>query len=137
MSGVFTFTGALDLGARDIALTVLNALNEAGGAGELALDTQLTLTADGRNTSRSARFKTAAGTTPQATATIGSRGRGQYTFTLQISGATIELPTGCPQTEVSTAIELDDGANQPFSLSIVEPWRCIQRGGRVEYLRRP
>jgi hypothetical protein len=56
---------------------------------------------------------------------------------LNVSEATIDLPGGCPRPDITTSIEIDDGTNPPFVLGIEQPWQCIQRGGRVEYLRTP
>jgi hypothetical protein len=135
ISGVFTFAGSLDLAARGATVTILNGLNEIGGRGDLVLDRQLALGADARNTSRTARFKTASGGTPEASVTIGSRGRGQYTLLLDIANATIHPPATCPQPQLVTSIEIDDGTNPPVVLGIDRPWECQPRGGRVEYLK--
>jgi hypothetical protein len=137
ISGAFTFSGTLDLGAPGATVTIHNGLNEVGGAGEMVLDTALTLVADGRNTARSARFRTAPGGAPAATVTIGSRGRGQYTLAVDISAAVIDLPSACPRPNITTSIEVSDGANPPLVLDIEQPWQCVERGGRVEYLKTP
>jgi hypothetical protein len=137
ISGVFTYSGALDLGAPGATVTIQSALHEAGGAGEMVLDAALPLVADGRNTAKTARFKTAPGGPPSATVTIGSRGRGQYTLAVDISGAVVDLPTACPQPHITTSIEVSDGTNPPFVLGIEQPWQCVERGGRIEYLRTP
>jgi hypothetical protein len=56
---------------------------------------------------------------------------------VDISRAVIDLPTACPQPHLTTSIAVDDGINPPFALDIQQPWQCVQRGGRVEYLRTP
>ena len=116
-------------------MRILNGLNEIGGAGDLVLDRQLVLAADGRNAAKAARFKTGSGGTPQAAITIGSRGRGQYTLLLSMSDATIHLPGRCPRPELTTSIQIDDGTNPPVALGIDRLWECVQRGGKVEYLK--
>jgi hypothetical protein len=135
VSGVFTFPGSLDLAARGATVSILNGLNEIGGAGDLVLDGPLALAADGRNTPRTARFKSASGGTPEAAVTIGSRGRGQYTLVLDMTDAAIRPPARCPRPQLATTIRIDDGTNPPVLLGIDRLWECRQRGGRVEYLK--
>jgi hypothetical protein len=116
---------------------ILAALNEGGSGGELVLNSELTLDADGRNTATTARFKSAPGEAPGAAVTIGSRGRGQFNLLLEMSRATIEVPAACPRPELATVIEVDDGTNRPLRIAFDQAWQCLQRGGKVQYLRAP
>ena len=47
LSGVFTFDGRLDLVAPGAKVTILNGLDAGGSGGELVLDSQLALAAEG------------------------------------------------------------------------------------------
>jgi hypothetical protein len=136
ISGVFTHEGPINLAASGATVSILAGLNERG-SGELVLNGALTLSADGRNTARTARFKTARGQTPAAEVTIGSRGRGQFTLLLDLSRATIDVPGACPRPARATAITVDDGTNPPLRIAIEQPWQCLKRGTTVEYLKAP
>ena len=136
ISGVFAFEGPINLAAAGATVSILAGLNERG-SGELVLNGELTLPADGRNTAKTARFKTAPGETPAAEVTIGSRGRGQFTLLLDMSRATIDVPGACPRPELATTIKVDDGTNPPLRIAIEQPWQCLKRGTKVEYLRTP
>jgi hypothetical protein len=136
ISGVFTHDGPIDLAAAGATVSILAGLAERG-SGEFVLHGALTLPAEGRNTARTARFKTAPGVAPAAAVTIGSRGRGQFTLLLDVSRATIDVPGTCPGPELATAITLDDGTNPPLTIALEQPWQCLKRGGKVEYLRTP
>jgi hypothetical protein len=137
ISGVFAFEGPLNLAAGGATVRILAALNEGGSGGELVLNSELTLDADGRNTATTARFKSAPGEAPGAAVTIGSRGRGQFNLLLEMSRATIEVPAACPRPELATVIEVDDGTNRPLRIAFDRAWQCLQRGGKVQYLRAP
>ena len=137
ITGVFAFEGPINLGAAGAKARILAGLDEGGSGGELILGGELTLVADGRNTAKTARFKTAPGETPAAAVTIGSRGRGQFTLVLDMSRATIDVPGACPRPELATVIEVDDETNPPLRIAFEQPWQCLQRGGKVEYLRTP
>jgi hypothetical protein len=137
ISAVFTPPRPLNLAARGARVTVRNGLNEIVGAGELVLQGPLTLVADSRNTSETARFESAAGSTPPATATIGSLGRGQYSFSLAMSQATIALPAGCPKPSLATSIEVHDGTNPVVVVNFQQPWTCVNKNQEVYYLTLP
>jgi hypothetical protein len=51
--------------------------------------------------------------------------------------ATIDVPGSCPRPELATAIKVDDGINPPLRIAIEQPWQCLKRGPKVEYLRAP
>jgi hypothetical protein len=136
ISGVFAHAGPINLAAAGATVSVLAGLHERG-SGELVLRGELTLPAEGRNTAKTARFRTAPGQTPAAEVTIGSRGRGQFTLLLDISGAAIDVPASCPRPELATTIKLDDGTNPPLRIALEQPWQCLKRGTKVEYLRAP
>ena len=136
ISGVFAFEGPINLAAAGATVSILAGLNERG-SGELVLNGELTLPAEGRNTAKTARFKTAPGETPAAEVTIGSRGRGQFTLLLDMSRATIDVPGACPRPELATTIKVDDGTNPPLRIALEQPWQCLKRGTKVEYLRTP
>jgi hypothetical protein len=138
ISGVFAFEGSINLAAAGATVSILAGLNEGGNGGdELVLGVPLKLAADGRNTARTARFKTGRADTPGAEVTIGNHGRGQFSLTLAISRATIDEPAGCPRPELTTLIELDDGTNLPLLIAFEQPWQCLKRGTKVQYLRTP
>jgi hypothetical protein len=137
ISGVFTFEGPINLAAAGATVRILAGLNEGGSGGDLVLDDELTLGAAGRNTATTARFKSAPGVTPGIEVTIGSRGRGQFNLLLDMSRATIDVPAACPRPELATVIEVDDGTNRPLRVAFDQSWQCLQRGGKVEYLRAP
>jgi hypothetical protein len=137
LSGVFSFDGRLDLGAPGAQVTILNGLYAGESGGELVPGSLLTLAAEGRNTAKTARFKTARGETPQVEVTIGSKGRGQFTLLLDVSRAAIDVPGACPRPALATTIRVDDGTNPPLLVAINEPWECRTRGAKVEYLKAP
>jgi hypothetical protein len=132
---MFAFEGPINLAAAGATVRILAGLNESDD--ELVLDGRLTLAADERNMAKTARFKTGRGETPAAGVTIGSPGRGQFTFLLDMSRATIDVPGACPRPDLATFIEVDDGTNPPLLVAFAQPWQCLKRGGNVEYLRTP
>jgi hypothetical protein len=54
-----------------------------------------------------------------------------------MSRATIDVPGACPRPELETTIKVDDGTNPPLRIAIEQPWQCLRRGTKVEYLRTP
>jgi hypothetical protein len=118
-------------------VTILNGLYAGESGGELVPGSLLTLAAEGRNTAKTARFKTARGETPQVEVTIGGKGRGQFTLLLDVSRAAIDVPGACPRPALATTIRVDDGTNPPLLVAINEPWECRTRGAKVEYLKAP
>lgn len=132
---MFAFDGPINLAAAGAKVNILGGLNESDD--ELVLDGRLTLAADERNTANTARFKTARGETPRVGVTIGSKGRGQFTLLLDVSGAAIDVPGACPRPTLATTIRVDDGTNPPLLVAINESWECLTRGAKVEYLRAP
>jgi hypothetical protein len=137
ISGVFPFDGPINLGAGGATVRILAGLDQGGSGGDLVLNSVLTLDADGRNTATTARFKTARGETPRAEVTIGSRGRGRFTILLEISSTTIDVPVACPRPALATAIEVDDVTNPRLRIAFDQPWQCLERGSKVQYLRTP
>jgi hypothetical protein len=137
LSGVFTFHGRIDLTAAGAEVTILTGLDAGGNGGELVQDSRLALTADRRNTTNAARFKTARGETPAAAVLIGRRGRDQFNFLLDMSRATIAVPEACSQLELATTMQIDDGTNPPLVVAFKEPWQCVSHGAKVERLKTP
>jgi hypothetical protein len=137
ISGVFSFDGRLDLAPPGAKVTIIDGLDGGRNGGELVPGSRLTLAADGRNTATTGRFKTARGQTPTVEVTIGSRGRGQFNFRLDVSRGTVDVPPACPQPGLTTSIKIDDGTNPPLVVSVTQPWECLKRGTKVEYLRAP
>jgi hypothetical protein len=69
--------------------------------------------------------------------TIRAKGRGVFDYRLEIAGATIAVPTGCPTANLTTAFIVDDGVNPTTSVSVTSDgnWRCF--GTQNRYLRIP
>jgi hypothetical protein len=137
LSGSFTFFGPMDLSAPGAKVSILTGLDAGGNGGELVQGVRLALAADGRNSTTRARFRTARGETPAAVVSIGRRGRGRFDLLLEMSRATVAVPEACPQLELATTLQLDDGTNPPLVVAIKEPWRCVQRGTVINVLRTP
>jgi hypothetical protein len=128
MVGTFRLHRTVDLSAVPATLTITSLLHD--GAADVA-GLPLILIGDTRNTARTAYFKTAAGPF-RAKATVHDRGRGEFTFRIEMSGATSEPSGQCPHTTLTTAFIIQDGVNAPVAVSAQQPWRCF---GRNQYLR--
>jgi len=128
MLGRFLLDGPIDL--RTATLTITSLL--ADGAVDIA-GLPLSLDGDPRNTARTAYFSLAAGQL-RAKATIRDRGRGDFAFRIEVSGATGEASTQCPRPTLTTAFVLRDGVHVPVVISTRQPWLC---SGRNQYLSTP
>jgi len=129
--GTFTSTEAIDLSAiPEVTLTSL--FNEVGSVGEAVADLPLTLVADPRNNANVARFKTPVGVLPIAKVTIGAKGGGEFTFRVNVAKATIEPPSQCPATNLSTIFTIG-GVDPPVLVITTQSWLCF--GARNQYLK--
>lgn len=125
--GAFTFDEGLDLGAAGAVATVTRLL-EQGGLDQVG-GLPVTLDADPRNTARTATYRTAAGIVPAMRLTIGRRGVDQFTFRLEVSGATITVPAVCPGS-FTLSFEINDLSNPPGGAAAPLPWVCYGSGNR-------
>jgi len=126
ITGAFTFDEPLDLAAAGATATIESLLGQAGV--DLVGGVPITLNADSRNTARTARYQTPAGSTPSALLTIGARS-GQFTFRLEVSGATITVPTVCPDT-FTLSFSIDDQTSPPGGVAAPLSWVCYGTGKR-------
>jgi hypothetical protein len=134
--GIFTSDGAIDLSASAATVTIESLFNEVGGAGEVVAGLPpLTLFADSRNNANVARFNTPVGTLPIAKVTIGAKGGGRFTLRVDVAKATIEPPSLCPTTDLTTSFTINDGVNPPVVVTTTQPWLCFGTGNR--YLKSP
>jgi hypothetical protein len=132
MVGTFLLDGEVDLGAVPATLTISSLLND--GARDVA-GLPLTLLGDHRNNANVARFNTPVGTLPIAKVTIGAKGGGRFTFRVDVAKATIEPPSLCPTTNLTTSFTINDGISPPVTLTTLQPWLCFGAGNK--YLKSP
>jgi hypothetical protein len=133
--GKFTYTGDLALNAVPAIARITALLREFSAAGELVQGVPLVLDGDPRNTIKTAVYESETGKLPIVRLTIGAKGRGVFTFRLEVSQATITVPLDCPATVLRTAFALDDGTNPPVPVEFDGVWGCSGTGNR--YLRTP
>jgi hypothetical protein len=119
--------GTVDLGAVPATVTILSLLGD--GASDVA-GLPLTLVGDPRNNAKTAYFRTADGAVPIAKVAIGARGRGLFTFRIDLSKAGSVPSDQCPKTALTTAFIIDDNVNAPVAVSTEQPWRCFGRGNQ-------
>jgi hypothetical protein len=128
--GIFTSTEAIDLSFFPAKVTITSLFNEVAGAGEVVANLPLTLLADPRNNTNVGIFKTPPGSLPIAEATIGALGRGRFNFRLDVSKATIGVPSQCPTTKLRTTFTIP-----PVTVTTEQPWLCFGAGNK--YLKSP
>ncbi len=119
--GTFLFDGAVDLGAvRAVSITSLldDGISDIGGLPR-------TLGRDPRNHARTALFSTPAGVTPIVRVAIGHRGGGEFTFRIDVSGATHDPSDLCPNPTFTTAFAVDE-----IVVSTQQPWQCFGTGNQ-------
>jgi hypothetical protein len=133
IAGRFIVERPLDLAAFPATVTITSLFNEAGGIGETVAGLPLILIADRRNNEQVAYFKSAAGVLPIAKLALGSRGRGEFTSRLNVSGATSLRADRCPDTGLTTTFVIQDGVHPDVSVSTQQRWLCFGTG--KQYLR--
>ena len=122
--GMFVFPGAVNLGgATTVTITGLldDGTTDVGGV-------PLRLMRDARNNAKTARFESAAGLFPAVRLTVGDHGNGEFTFRIEVSGATYDASGQCPNPTLVTAFAIDG-----VKVSTQQPWLCFGTGN--QYLR--
>jgi hypothetical protein len=135
LAGRFTSSSMINLDATAATVRIGPLLREVGVAEEVVARFPTTLVADPRNNATTGTFKTPDGELPVVKATIGARGRGQFVFSIEVSGATIKTPSQCPAADLATTFTIDDGVNPSVPVAAKRSWRCFGPGN--EYLRTP
>ena len=130
MVGTFLLDENVNLAAVPATVTITSLLND-GERDVLGLP--LTLLGDPRNNAKTAYFKTADGAVPSASVVIGARGRGEFTWRIEVSRATSSPSTQCPNTTLTTAFIMENGVNTPVEVSTRQPWLCFGTGN--QYLK--
>lgn len=135
--GRFTFAGDIDLADPDTTVKIDNLFNEVGGSGEVVKNLPVTLSSPGNNNAHSAIFKTSLGIRPIAVMKIARHGADAFNFRLEVSQATIGVPSQCPPaTDLTIDLTIEDGVNNPpLVVTTEKPWRCFGTGNR--YMRTP
>ena len=113
-------------------MTVTSLLNDGNRD---AAGLPLTLDAKCCNNATTAYFKTADGAVPIAKVAIHDRGRGEFTFRIEVSKATSIPSDQCPNTTLTTAFEIQGGGDPLVVVSTEQPWLCFGTGNR--YLKSP
>jgi hypothetical protein len=88
----------------------------------------LTLNAECCNSRQTAYFKTPAGSVPIAKVAIHDRGRGTFTFRIEVSTATDHPSRQCPTPTLTTEFVVGG-----VTVSTHQPWLCFGNGN--EYLK--
>jgi hypothetical protein len=93
------------------------------------------------NTATSGEFRTAPGARPVVSLKARAKGRGIFDFRIEAGLASAAPPRLCTGTPPATILRatfvVDDGTNPRVAYTTRQAWRCLERGGRVEYLRAP
>jgi hypothetical protein len=135
LMGRFSLDRTIDLTAARV--TVSNLLNEISGTSEVVEALPVTLVPLPGNRPTSGRFERRVSPNFSA-ATIRAIGNGEYNLSLKVGKATIPAPPGqCPASRLTMTLILEDGTNPPAVVTTEQPWRCLVRGNRIEYLTAP
>lgn len=134
LSAKLQLAGIVDLASATITVEALLREEDAPGEGDLVPGLPVVLRPRSGSRSTAAIFETPSGVTPAYKIEVQIK-PSSSSVTIAVDRATLpRFPTTCsggarPTTELSTTFTIDDTIHPPVSVTMREPWRCLDLTG--------